>query len=358
MTYLSFGIAGLASLMRSEGLFLFFGLTVLFFIKNRKDKFVIPKYLVALGIFFLVVTPMAVYRIDSTGYDALFMRVSGTAATISTESHNGDAKIFSRIITGFENYPKYLGWDLIPIFILFAPLGFILMLRKLTVDRLVLLVPLISMSIPALYAYSIPIQETRYFFFLYPIFCVLSLFTVEKISAFFSHRNLVLIIIGIGVICASVAFLEYQMTPAQDEQNAFLAAKLVSKYAKGVNQYYPEDRYLKTVIVPDKWSDFELLFDGERKDRVPVIDTIPGQIILVSTDGFSSLEDYLKSSKERGLTHLVVDGKSKRPAFLNDLFYHEEKYPYLIKEFDASDNGYDFSLKVFKIDYDRFAKTG
>jgi len=32
----------------------------------------------------------------------------------------------------------------------------------------------------------------------------------------------------------------------------------------------------------------------------------------------------------------------------------KEKYPYLIKEFDSKDHGYDYHLKIFRIDYDLF----
>ena len=47
-----------------------------------------------------------------------------------------------------------------------------------------------------------------------------------------------------------------------------------------------------------------------------------------------SIEEYIILSERQGLSHFVVDGKEKRAPYLNDLFYNEEKYSYLIKEFD------------------------
>ena len=39
-----------------------------------------------------------------------------------------------------------------------------------------------------------------------------------------------------------------------------------------------------------------------------------------------------------------------------NVFKNEEKYNYLIKEFDSSEHGNNYHVKKFKIDYDRFGK--
>jgi len=51
----------------------------------------------------------------------------------------------------------------------------------------------------------------------------------------------------------------------------------------------------------------------------------------------------------------VIDDNEKRSSYFKDVFYHEEKYPYLIKEFDSIKEGYSYyNVKVFKIDYEYF----
>jgi hypothetical protein len=55
-----------------------------------------------------------------------------------------------------------------------------------------------------------------------------------------------------------------------------------------------------------------------------------------------------------GLTHLVIDDAETRPDFLKNVFYNEEKYPYLIKVFDSKDYGYKYAVKIFRIDYEKF----
>jgi hypothetical protein len=59
-------------------------------------------------------------------------------------------------------------------------------------------------------------------------------------------------------------------------------------------------------------------------------------------------------SKEKGLTHIVIDDVSNRPPFLIDVFNNEEKYPYLVKVFDSKDHRYKHHVKIFKIDYEKF----
>ena len=36
---------------------------------------------------------------------------------------------------------------------------------------------------------------------------------------------------------------------------------------------------------------------------------------------------------------------------LLDIFNHENKYPFLVKEYDSKENGFNYHLKLFKIDY-------
>ena len=69
---------------------------------------------------------------------------------------------------------------------------------------------------------------------------------------------------------------------------------------------------------------------------------------------YKYIESYVKESKEKGLTHLVIDEHKNRNPFFHDVFDHEENYPYLSKVFDSSEYGYRYHVKIFKIDYSKF----
>jgi len=54
------------------------------------------------------------------------------------------------------------------------------------------------------------------------------------------------------------------------------------------------------------------------------------------------------------LTHIVTDGKQKL-EFLNDVFYNETDFPYLIKEYDSQKQGFHYHIKAYRIDYEKFS---
>tara|TARA_Y100000782_G_scaffold104117_1_gene122868 strand:- start:250 stop:843 length:594 start_codon:yes stop_codon:yes gene_type:complete len=74
-----------------------------------------------------------------------------------------------------------------------------------------------------------------------------------------------------------------------------------------------------------------------------------------------NLRDYFQVLNNQKITHLVLD-KYANVGWLNDelrlhlkdIFYHEDKYPFLIKEYDSKENGFNYHLKLFKIDYDLY----
>ena len=65
--------------------------------------------------------------------------------------------------------------------------------------------------------------------------------------------------------------------------------------------------------------------------------------------------EFVDLSKDKGLTHLAVDGRDHQPEFLRDVFYHDEKYAYLTKVFDSNEQGYKkLKFKIYEIDYMKF----
>ena len=57
-----------------------------------------------------------------------------------------------------------------------------------------------------------------------------------------------------------------------------------------------------------------------------------------------------------GVTHLAIDGKSAQPNVLNDIFYNEINYPYLLKEFDSTEHGFKYHMEIYEIDFYIFEK--
>ena len=75
---------------------------------------------------------------------------------------------------------------------------------------------------------------------------------------------------------------------------------------------------------------------------------------------FDSLRDYFQFLEKQKITHLILDkyGNAKFQHELNllllDMLNHENKYAFLVKEYDSRENGFNYHLKLFKIDYDLY----
>tara|TARA_B100000408_G_C10157712_1_gene165112 strand:- start:21 stop:521 length:501 start_codon:yes stop_codon:yes gene_type:complete len=156
----------------------------------------------------------------------------------------------------------------------------------------------------------------------------------------------------IGFLIFSTGFLVYFAPDLEHEREALSIGKIIKDTTKKVNSYYPEEQYL---IYVKKYSDIE---------KFPVVSTtIPQPDTFIASlydPNFSvyqnagSVEDYIKSAKEDGLTHLVTDGKNALPKILNDVFYNEKNYRYIVKQFDSKEAGFKYHINVYKIDYEIF----
>ena len=176
---ISFILASCATIVRAEGLFLFFTLTILFFIKYKISKEILKTYIPCLVIFMLILIPIMDYRIEVAGYDGIFQRGAiGTSQIISmvNENQNGN----SEIVDGLSLFAKYLGWILIPNFLIFLPFGIILFFKHRKKETNFIIIFVVICSIPILYAYLRQAQDTRYLYPLFPIFSLISLYADRK----------------------------------------------------------------------------------------------------------------------------------------------------------------------------------
>lgn len=333
---LSFVLASFATIVRSEGIFLFFTLTILFFIKHRFSKEIVKTYLPAIVIFLLILSPIMNYRIEVTGNDAIFQRVAyGSGQILSGSEGEGS----NEIIKGIELFIKYLGWIMIPNFFLFLPFGMIQFLRKRRNETNFIIVFLIVCALPILYAYIMQAQDTRYFYFLYPVFCLVSLFAVKSYLSKLPRKNIVLSIIIIGILVSSISFYEYKKIDYEKERELNEIAKIVSEKSSGFNFHPSITRYIRVAELPNEWP--FVFYDKMQKIKMPI------------TTNYENLENFISSSRD-DITHIMVDDSPNLPKFLQDVYYNEHKYGYLIKVFDSNDEGFKHQVKLFRIDYQKF----
>ena len=334
--YLSFAILALACLVRYEAIVLLIPLSILFLVENRKYKKNVPRYFLAISIFLVVSLPMAFVRMNTMGYDGI---ASHSIAAVSTIGEDGGT-IYLGIISLIES----VGVSVFPIFFVLLPLGFFGFFKNRNFDKYTVLLFLIFMLIPIIYASSRGIAEPRYLLVLFPIFSLISIYTIKEITKKINRTELILIIFVIAILLLSLVYLNYNKTDYEYELDAYHIGLEVSKMTYVINDYYPEVKYVHNKV--DEVSHLETF---------PVLSsTIKQQVKLIEPSGFESLNEFIVNGKQEGLTHIIADENENRPEFLRDVFKNENRFQYLIKIYDSSEHGYDYHLKIFRIDYEKF----
>jgi hypothetical protein len=342
ITYISFAVVALCTQVRYEGIVLFFALSIMFFVRFRRENSVVQRYLMAALIFILVLLPLSYIRIQTIGYDGIFSALVGGVQVYSDEATSYSGSVSSSTISyigvGFVQTVKFLGWVMIPIFVFFVPFGSVLILKNRDDRKWTVVVCILALILPALYAYSRGIQETKYLYVLYPLFCVLAVLAFKRYMRL-KRPHLVLCLVTFGIVGISVGFIAYKDFDYEHEREALKVAERVVSLTEVINEYYPESRYIRVIAM---------------KDAFPVLSTeVSYGPKLVPTDS-ASLVEFIQRYRTEGLDHIFVDGARNRAAFLNQVFEDDLRYPYLIKVFDSSDIGLKYHVKIYKIDYEKF----
>ena len=100
--------------------------------------------------------------------------------------------------------------------------------------------------------------------------------------------------------------------------------------------------------------DFKSFKSPRGKDPYPDLYQ-PGKVVWIPVTG-NTLEELITNGEVKQLNYVTVTEKgSYFFPFLNDLYYNEEKYPYLKKIFDSDEVSYkEFKVKAFEINYNKF----
>ena len=166
--YITFGIIGIISIIRYEGLILFVPISLLYFYRFKFSKKIISKYFIAVTIFLLIVISWGMMKIDLTGSDGIISHVLAGSDYYIYEIQDVDnlneVKDFGDLLkTGITNMVKFLGLATLPLLTFLIPLGIYAMISKGKLSNFLILFSIVLvLLIPAFYAYSRNFQEVRY----------------------------------------------------------------------------------------------------------------------------------------------------------------------------------------------------
>ena len=356
--YLAFGIVALLAITRYEGLLMIIPLSVVFFIRFRRQKKDLIKYIICISIFILILMPVAFLRNETMGQDGLISHVSAGPMVYASAIQENSSALGDFLYLGSINLIKYLGWAQIPSFIIFVPLGIIFIFKKIDYKKSTIIFTIVVMLIPAFYAYSREFQEMKYLYVLYPIFCVLACFTFKIFLEKFHRKNLIFCIIIGGIILSSVIFVEWKALDSDHYRELYeILTEIGQKEMKINTEFgkYGQLLYFQWVNVQNA-EKFPILKEDMPQSKMTFTLTDDWEVVY----DFDSLRDYFQFLEKQKITHLILDkyGNAKFQHELNlhllDMFNHENKYTFLVKEYDSRENGFNYHLKLFKIDYDLY----
>lgn len=343
----SFGLFALATIIRPEGQFWFFAFSIMYFLRFRKNRKDLMMYILCFTIFVLVLLPIVIHRIQCCEDDSIIGRLF---LEINNYSINKDKSPELIEKTGLISYGpnffngiKLFGWAMFPIFMVLVPLGIISLMKKKSLERNIIVV-LGIMIFPSLYSVSIA-PDTRYVYPLFPIFCLISLYGIKNTGEFLHAEKKILRLVIIAIIISSLIFLNIKKIDFTEERESYEISKIMIKDVRGINDGSKIVKYFQIVEMENKWPIKETSGDYNKKYLVKII----------NTNNYDSLEQLL-SSEKNDLTHIIVDDSKNYPKYLLDITDNEERYPFLMKVFDSNEYGFNYSIKIYKIDYNMFQK--
>jgi len=145
---------------------------------------------------------------------------------------------------------------------------------------------------------------------------------------------------------SSIIFLDWKDIDKEHELEIYNLSLEITDRASGVNMFFPESSYLNVAVL-SKIENFPIPSNE-------YLEKATKQIWYTESN---SIKEVIINGKEEGLTHLVIDNNVNRPQFIRDVLINEESFPYLIKQFDSIEKGYNYQLNIYKIDYEKFDST-
>ena len=375
--YLSFAILGVLSLVRFEGFLILLPLTVLFFVRYRQNKKYYLRYLICIAIFVAILLPNVYLDNKSNENVQIIEHISAGPSFYQKSIDENNSSSINFLQNGISKTTMYFGWIVIPTFIIFLPAGIFFIFTKLEINKITIISIIIMILIPAFYAYSRDFSETKYLFALYPFLCLISCYSLKIFIEKFKRKNLVFVVIITAVIIGSVAYVEWKSLDNEHYQETFEILSEIKQMDVKINTDFGtckngcEFLYFHWLRINGE-EEFPIL----KKDLPKInIGWLEQNIIEEGKElrernsmysekmGITNINDYIFFLEKQKITHLLIDYENKSHDITNDLriefrniFDDEKKFSYLDKEYDSVENGYNYHLKLFKIDYDKFKR--
>ena len=388
--YLSFLLAGIVWWVRFNGLVMVMILSIVFFVVYKPSSKNFLKYLVCIGLFLIIVSPILIQRYDQFG-DPLYFAVSdnhfiGDAYSnyaVNTKDieysasdyiqDNGVISFVERFgLTGLHIMALDMFKMLFPYLIFLLPFGVLFSIRSFAQDKdyiksiwILLLVNLGSLII----VFS-TWGDMRLIYHVFPFIIIISTIVIQRVvkhglSTFqFSEKQKNFFLVGIiSIVIISASILTLRMNESDellDQERIEFSKLLTQKFDGKISAGGDVLRLLTYTQLQDsphlfkefKTSTYD--FSIGRDSDLFASENMLERILLYA----KSLDELIEIGKKYDLKYIAINKEQPKNdwfGYLTNLYDEGEKYPFLTKVLDTKEIGFKkFKVKVFEINYDKF----
>ena len=366
-------------------------LIIIYFVTKRNSSNLYRNLFIGILIFLAVISPMLYDRYEQFG-DPFFYGYSPYIFTGSWEKiisievghgqenqattafdfidENGLVSFFQTFfLNGIYNVLSILWKISFPYLFILIPFGIIFSFRAFDQDKKLILANwlFIILSSGSLILVFSLIPDQRHLYYIFPFLIIFCTIPIQRVTEYglntfsFSQKqkSIFLVIVISIVLVLSVWFtLRYDVSDPLLENEKYEFANFVLKNLDGhsLREFGSSLDYLSLVYVensPNNFKNCKVEYNKELcqydKNR-SFFDTI--------TITGNSIEEIVTKGEAYDLKYIIANKeKNDFHGFIDDIYHQEEKYPYLKKIFDSSNQGFEkLKIKVFEIDYKKFNK--
>ena len=388
--YLSFLLAGIVWWVRFNGLVMVMILSIVFFVVYKPSSKNFLKYLVCIGLFLIIVSPILIQRYDQFG-DPLYFAVSdnhfiGDAYSnyaINTKDieysasdyiqDNGVISFVERFgLTGLHIMVLDMFKMLFPYLIFLLPFGVLFSIRSFAQDKdyiksiWILLLVNLGFLIMVFSVWG----DMRLIYHVFPFIIIISTIVIQRVvkhglSTFqFSEKQKNFFLVGvISIVIISASILTLRMDESDkllDQERIEFSKLLTQKFNGKISAGGDVLRLLTYTQLQDspylfkefKTSTYDFSI-GRDSDLFASGNMLERTVLYAK-----SLDELIEIGKEYDLKYIAINKEQSKNdwyGYLTNLYDEGENYPFLTKVLDTKEIGFKkFKVKVFEINYDRF----
>ena len=334
----AFIVVAFTAIVRSEGLFLIPALSLILFLRFKITKKSIFQYLIFILICSLILLSFSLQRIENSGNDYLVGRIIISSSGFSDQTQNDPNQIILKVFESLYIFSKFLGKLMIPYLIIFVPVGIILFFKNKEIKKSLLIIPGFMLTLPSLYAYTIPALDSRYLFPILPILCIIGTYSFVKYFEKTNHKEIITILLVLIILSSSILFLIYKNQGIENQQEILELSSIINKNTNII-------LYIQLSPVISHLDPAELF---ELK-KFPVLSSNWNMDSNVKIVEYTNIENFFSNMKKNGITHIVIDREINNPRIINQIFDNYEKYNNLKKIFDSQENNFNYKIEIFEI---------